>query len=174
MSKFKACQSSLSLFYIWLPNRQRPPQLFVKVGIRLVLVSTLLLILVDLIRKRTTGGQIFLSRFEVMEVETSLQRQRYSSPDKIKTKSSYIPTNCGEPKDVISNLSLRDAYRRATVYIDEDPYNNCCTIEGAGVFKLYLWKATDLPVKITKDKSASSSITFLHFKEMEYLKCSYI
>ena len=134
---------------------------------------------------RTTDGQIFLSRFEVMSDETlkatrrpnechSYQRQQYSSPDKIKTKSSYIPTNCGEPKDVISNLSLRDAYRRATVYIDEDPYNNCCTIEAASEFKLYLWKATDLPVKITKDKSASSSTTFLYFKELEYLKCSYI
>ena len=60
----------------------------------------------------------------------SHQRQIYSPPDKIKTNSAHIPTNCGEPKDAIWNLSqLRDAYRRATAYVDEEPYNNCCTIK---------------------------------------------
>ena len=53
----------------------------------------------------------------------------YSSPDMIQAKLFYRPANCGEPKDVISNLRLRGAYRRATAHIDKGTYNNCCTIE---------------------------------------------
>lgn len=71
---------------------------------------------------------------------------------------------------MISGLSTRKAYRRAEDHIDEDPYNNCCTIEDyddTGL-KLYMWKATELPVKLTKDRS---STTFLCFKELKYLKC---
>ena len=92
------------------------------------------------------------------------QPKRHSPSDRIKTKSGYTPTNCGEPKDVISNISTRMAYRGATTHIDEDPYNNCCTIEADSELKLYLWKATELPVKLTK---ADSSITFLYAKELK-------
>jgi len=123
----------------------------------------------SLVEKRKTGRQIFLSRVEVMALSrSSKSRSVYSSPDRIKTKPAYRPTNCGEPKDVISNLSSRMAYRRATDHIDADPHNNCCTIETDSGLKLYLWKATELPVKITKEKSDT---TFLCFKELEYLKC---
>jgi len=98
--------------------------------------------------------------------------QKYSTKSKnIKTKPDYRPTNCGEPEDVISNLGTRRAYTHAANHIDEDPYNNCCTIIGheddSGV-ELYMWKATELPVKLTKDKS---NTTFLYFKELKYLKC---
>jgi len=126
----------------------------------------------SLVEKRKTGRQIFLSHFEVMSgytVKHSFGRTVYGSPDRVKTKPDYRPTNCGEPKDVISNLSSRMAYRRATDHIDEDPLYNCCTIEAGSELKLYLWKATELPVKLTKDKS---STTFLYFKELEYSKCS--
>ena len=96
--------------------------------------------------------------------------QKYSGKSKkIKTKVGYRPANCGEPEDVISNLSTRTAYTRAADHIDEDPYNNCCTIEDdSGFKKLSIWKATELPVKLTKDET---STTFLYFKELEYLKC---
>ena len=67
----------------------------------------------------------------------------------------FIPTNCGEPTTVISNEGSRDVYRRMTVYIDEDPDRNCCTIDNDNVLKLY--KATELPVKLTK---ADSRTTF--------------
>ena len=60
----------------------------------------------------------------------------------------YLPTNCGKPTAVISNESSRKAYRRMTVYIDEDPDRNCCTIDDFNVLKLY--KATELPVKLSK------------------------
>ena len=99
---------------------------------------------------------------------TSKESAKYSSPDRIKKKSNYRPTNCGQPKEVISNLGTRAAYRSATDHMDEDPCNNCCTIEGDSELKLYLWKATEIPVKLTKDKS---STTFLYFKELKYLKC---
>ena len=99
---------------------------------------------------------------------TSSRKQVYSSPDKIKVKRGYRPTNCGEPKDEISCLTSRDAYRAASDYIDGDPYNNCCTAEEDGEsVKLYLWKATELPVKLTK---GTSSTVFLYFKELKYLK----
>ena len=103
-----------------------------------------------------------------MSVIPSIESQKYSSPDRIKTKAKYRPTNCGEPEKVISNLSKTAAYKRATDHIDEDPCNNSCTIEADSELKLYLWKATELPVKLTKDKS---STTFLCFKELKYLKC---
>ena len=95
----------------------------------------------------------------------------YANPDRIKKMSGYRPTNCGEPKDVISNLSVRDGYRCATNHINADPYNHCCTIvhENDFCLKLHMWKVSELPVKLTKDKS---STTFLCFKELEYLKCS--
>jgi len=99
----------------------------------------------------------------------SSEAQKYSPPDRIKRKPGYRPANCGEPKHMISDLSTRTAYRRATDHIDEDPYNNCCTIEADIGLKLYMWKATELPVKLTKDRR---STTFLCFKELEYLKCS--
>ena len=100
-------------------------------------------------------------------------RQKYSTKSKkIKRKIGYRPANCGEPEDVISNLSTRAAYTHAADHIDEDPYNNCCTIgheDDYGV-KLCTWKATELPVKITKDGTTVTT-TFLYFKELEYLKC---
>lgn len=91
----------------------------------------------------------------------------YGDPDRIKKESGYRPTNCGEQRDVISTLDLRDAYRRAAAHINEDPHNNCCSIEVDSEFKLYLWKAAELPVMLTKDKS---NTTFLCFKELKYLK----
>ena len=100
-----------------------------------------------------------------MAERTSSQKQKYSSPEKIKTKSAYIPTNCGEPREVISNLGLRDAYRRATAYIEQDPYNNCCTIKADSAHEVKLWKAAELPVKLTK---ADRSMTFLYAKELKY------
>ena len=63
-------------------------------------------------------------------------------------KHGYIPTNCGEPIAVISNESTRNVYRSMSIYIDEDPEKNCCTIDTDNVLKLY--KATELPVKLTK------------------------
>ena len=100
-----------------------------------------------------------------MSEDRSSQKQRYSSPDRIKTKSAYIPTNCGEPKDVISNLSLRDACRRAAAYIEQDTYKNCCTIKADSAHEVKLWKAADLPVNLTK---ADRSMTFLYAKELKY------
>lgn len=98
----------------------------------------------------------------------SSRKQIYSPQDKIETKRGYRPANCGETRRVISDLGMRTAYRQATDYIDEDPNNNCCTIESDDDiwFKLYMWKATTLPVKLTKDKS----MTFLCFKDLKYLK----
>lgn len=97
---------------------------------------------------------------------------KYSTKSKkIKTKPDYRPTNCGEPEDVISNLGTRTAYTRAADHIDKDPYKNCCTVidhEDDNGLKLYMWKATELPVKLTKNES---NTTFLCFKELEYLKC---
>ena len=63
-------------------------------------------------------------------------------------KLGYIPSNCGEPKAVISNKSTREVYRRMTFYIAEDPERNCCTINADDVLKLY--KVIELPVKLTK------------------------
>lgn len=84
---------------------------------------------------------------------------------KVRTILGYKPTNCGEPEDVISNLSTRDAYRRATAHINEDPDRHCCTIEADKVVKL--WKAIELPVKLTK---ADRSMTFLFASGLKYLK----
>ena len=63
-------------------------------------------------------------------------------------KPGYIPTNCGEPLAVISGKSTRYVYRHMSVYIADDPNRNCCTIGADDVLKLY--KATELPVKLTK------------------------
>ena len=97
---------------------------------------------------------------------SSSEPVKYSSPNKIKRKSALIPTNCGEPKDVISNLSLRAAYRRATAHIEQDPYSNCCTITVDSAHEVKLWKATELPVKLTR--TSDRSMTFLYAKELKY------
>ena len=154
--------SIISLIVLDLIYRQRPFSSIVSFGIN------------SIVQGKKIGRQIFLSRFEVISEDDSSSLSSYgttiysSRPDRIKTKSDYRPTNCGEPKQVISNLSKRAAYRRATNHINEDPCNNSCTIEADSELKLYLWKATELPVKLTKDKS---STTFLYFKELKYLKC---
>ena len=87
----------------------------------------------------------------------SLPKQQYSLPAKVKKMSGYKPTNCGEPEDVISNISTREAYRHATAHINKDPRQNCSTIEADNSVKL--WKATELPVKLTK---ADRGMTFLY------------
>ena len=101
-----------------------------------------------------------------MSASRSREPEKYASPNKIKTKSALIPTNCGEPKDVISNLSLRAAYRRATAHIEQDPYNNCCTLTVDRGHEVKLWKATELPVKLTR--TSDRSMTFLYAKELKY------
>lgn len=99
--------------------------------------------------------------------ELSSKAQEYSPPDKVKKKSGYKPTNCAE-EEVISNLSTREAYRFATAYINEDRSKNCCTIEADNAVNMVkLWKATELPVKLTK---ADRSMTFLYAKGLKYLK----
>ena len=98
---------------------------------------------------------------------TSPKRQEYSPPYKVKKKPGYKPTNCTE-EEVISNLNTRDAYRFATAYINEDRSNNCCTIEADNAVNMVkLWKATELPVKLTK---ANGSMTFLYAVGLKYLK----
>jgi len=73
---------------------------------------------------------------------------KYSPPEKKpRRKSGYKPTDCKE-HEVISNLSTRDAYRRIEAHINECPFLNTCTIEANNQVKL--WKATGLPVKLTK------------------------
>jgi len=77
-------------------------------------------------------------------------------------KHGYIPSNCGEPTAVIPNLSTRNVYRGMSIYINEDPTKNCCTIDDGDVLKLY--KATELPVKLTK---ADRTTTFFCSEELD-------
>ena len=77
--------------------------------------------------------------------------QTYAPPEKTTRRMSHFtPANCNE-HDVISNLSTRKAYICMTAYINQDPYRNCCTLEGDN--QVILWKATVLPVKLTKTKN---------------------
>ena len=66
--------------------------------------------------------------------------------------SGFKPANCNE-HDVISNLIVREAYTRMTAHINQDPYWNSCTLEGDN--KGILWKATMLPVTLTKTKNST-------------------
>ena len=79
--------------------------------------------------------------------------QTYSPPEKTTRRmSGFKPANCSE-HDVISNLSIREAYTRMTAHINQDPYWNCCTLEGDN--EAILWKATVLPVMLTKTKNST-------------------
>ena len=94
--------------------------------------------------------------------------RRDSSPDEFEVplrKPGFIPTNCGEPTAVITNESSRKAYRRMTLYIDKEPEKNCCTIDHDNVLKLY--KATELPVKLTK---ADHKTTFFHSEDLDLME----
>ena len=79
-------------------------------------------------------------------------------------KPGYIPTNCGEPRAVISEQSDRLAYRMAGVYIDRfaSAGKGCCTIDHFNVLKLY--EATELPVKLTK---ADPKTTFFYSEGLD-------
>jgi len=78
-------------------------------------------------------------------------------------KPGYIPTNCGKPTAVISKESARGAYRSATGYINKDLSGlTCCTIDHDNVLKLY--KATELPVKLTK---ADRTTTFFCSEDLD-------
>lgn len=99
-------------------------------------------------------------------VKHTPHRKEYS-PNNILKKPGYTPTNCGDPEYVISKLSTRDAYKRATAHIDEDRSKNCCTIETDNVVKL--WKAAEIPVKLTK-ADRSVSVTFLCAEGLKYSK----
>lgn len=93
---------------------------------------------------------------------TSPPMMTYSPPEK-KTRrmSGYKPTNCNE-HEVISNLSTREAYRRIEAHINEVPSLNTCTIEANNQVKL--WKATGLPVKLTK---TTQNTIFFHSVELD-------
>jgi len=91
---------------------------------------------------------------------TSLPLDREEVPLR---KSGYIPTNCGEPTALISNESGRELYRRVVFFIAQDPEKNCCTIDNDNVLKLY--KATELPVKLSKDNRTT---TFFHSKCLDW------
>jgi len=89
-------------------------------------------------------------------------KTNYSPPEKkLRRKSGYKPTDCKE-YEVISNLGTRDAYRRIEAYINECPSLNTCTIEANNQVKL--WKATGLPVKLTK---TTQKTIFFHSVELE-------
>ena len=94
---------------------------------------------------------------------TSPPKQAYSPPDKKSRRmTGFIPTNCSE-HEVISNLSTREAYTRMEAHINQDPDGNCCTFEADGRVKL--WKATVLPVKLTKTKK---STIFFHAEGLNF------
>ena len=88
--------------------------------------------------------------------------QTYSPPEKnTKKLPGFTPSNCSE-HGVISNLGTREAYRRMIAFINQDPYWNCCTFEDHN--KVILWKASVLPVKLTKTKN---STTFFHAERLD-------
>ena len=91
---------------------------------------------------------------------TTLPLDKYEVPLR---KPGYIPSNCGEPTAVITNESSRKAYRRMTAYIAKDTDRNCCTIDEDNVLKLY--KATELPVKLTK---ADRKTTFFYSEYLDW------
>ena len=68
----------------------------------------------------------------------------------------YQPANCGDPEKEITGLSGREAYGEATRYIEEDPVNNCCTIEADNRVKC--WKASAGPVEL---EEVDNKITFI-------------
>lgn len=128
-----------------------------------LIVTTLLLTELDLTQKRKKRTNISFTFLVMTDRAQSLPKQQYSLPAKVKKMSGYKPTNCGEPEDVISNISTREAYRRATAHIKEDPYKNCSTIEADNAVKL--WKATELPVMLTK---AERGMTFLYAGKLKH------
>ena len=77
-------------------------------------------------------------------INDSFVIQQYTPPEKVPRRiNGYKPSNCGEPKDLISNINdRRDAYRYSTAHINNDPCSNCCTIEADNQVKL--WTATEL------------------------------
>ena len=93
---------------------------------------------------------------------TSPPTTTYSPPDK-KTRrmSGFKPIDCNE-HEVISNLSTREAYRRIEAHINEVPSLNTGTIEANNQVKL--WKATGLPVKLTK---TTENTIFFHSVELD-------
>ena len=73
----------------------------------------------------------------------------------------YQPENCGDPEKEITGLNYREAYGEATRYIEEDPVNNCCTIEADNRVKC--WKASAGPVEL---EEVDNKITFIYSEQL--------
>ena len=95
---------------------------------------------------------------------TSVRAGAQPITEEILRKPGYIPANCGEPRAVISEQSVRLAYRMAVVYINRfaSAGKGCCTIDHFNVLKLY--EATELPVKLTK---ADPKTTFFYSEDLD-------
>lgn len=98
-----------------------------------------------------------------MAANSREKRVQYGSPKKTNNRiSGWKPANCIEYRVISNQLSVREASTCMTDYINQDPESNCCTLEADN--KLTLWKATVLPVKLTKTKE---STTLVYNKALE-------